>query len=69
MNEKGKSIWGVISDILLIIIIIIAIIITVMTFTSKIDDGASAMFSDIRRLPYSLIQWIPANRRASEPAI
>ena len=27
MNEKGKSIWGVISDILLIIIIIIAIII------------------------------------------
>ena len=38
MNEKGKSIWGVISDILLIIIIIIAIIITVMTFTSKNSD-------------------------------
>lgn len=38
MNEKGKSIWGVISDILLIIIIIIAIIITVMTFTSKSSD-------------------------------
>lgn len=35
MNSKGKSILGVISDILLIIIIIIAIIITVMTFTSK----------------------------------
>lgn len=35
MNEKGKSIWGVISDILLIILIIVAIIITVMTFTSK----------------------------------
>ena len=38
MNEKGKSIWGVVSDILLIIIIIIAIIITVMTFTSKNSD-------------------------------
>lgn len=39
MNEKGKSIWGVISDILLIIIIIIAIIITVMTFTSKNSEA------------------------------
>lgn len=38
MNKKGKSILGVVSDILLIIIIIIAIIITVMTFTSKNSD-------------------------------
>lgn len=38
MDKKGKSILGVISDILLIIIIIIAIIITVMTFTSKNSD-------------------------------
>lgn len=39
MNEKGKSVLGVISDILLIIIIIIAILITVMTFTSKNSDA------------------------------
>ncbi|MBR0089994.1 MAG: signal peptidase I [Clostridia bacterium] len=38
MESKGKSILGVITDILLIIIIIIAIIITVMTFTSKNSD-------------------------------
>jgi signal peptidase len=38
MNSKGKSILGVISDILLIIIIIVAIVITVMTFTSKNSD-------------------------------
>lgn len=38
MENKGKSILGVISDILLIIIIIIAIGITVMTFTSKSSD-------------------------------
>ncbi len=38
MENKGKSILGVISDILLIIIIIIAISITVMTFTSKNSD-------------------------------
>ena len=38
MNNKGKSILGVISDILLIIIIVIAIAITVMTFTSKSSD-------------------------------
>ena len=37
-NNKGKSILGVISDILLIIIIVIAIAITVMTFTSKSSD-------------------------------
>lgn len=35
MNNKAKSVLGVISDILLIVLIIIAIIITVMTFTSK----------------------------------
>ena len=38
MENKGKSILGVISDILLIIIIVIAIGITVMTFTSKSSD-------------------------------
>lgn len=38
MNSKGKSILGVISDILLIIIIIIAIVVTVMTFTSKSSE-------------------------------
>jgi len=38
MEKKGKSILGVISDILLIIIIVIAIGITVMTFTSKSSD-------------------------------
>lgn len=38
MENKGKSILGVISDILLIIIIVIAIAITVMTFTSKSSD-------------------------------
>ena len=38
MENKGKSILGVISDILLIILIIIAIVITVMTFTSKSSD-------------------------------
>lgn len=38
MESKGKSILGVISDILLIVIIIVAIIITVMTFTSKNSD-------------------------------
>lgn len=37
-NNKGKTILGVISDILLIIIIVIAIAITVMTFTSKSSD-------------------------------
>lgn len=37
-QEKGKSILGVISDVLLIIIIIIAICITVMTFTSKSSE-------------------------------
>ena len=35
MEQKGKSILGVISDILLVILIIVAIAITVMTFTSK----------------------------------
>lgn len=39
MNSKGKSILGVISDVLLIIIIVIAIIVTVMTFTSKSSDS------------------------------
>ncbi len=34
-QQKGKSILGVISDVLLIILIIVAIVITVMTFTSK----------------------------------
>ena len=37
-QQKGKSILGVISDVLLIILIIIAITITVMTFTSKSSD-------------------------------
>lgn len=36
--EKGKSILGVISDVLLIILIIVAISITVMTFTSKASE-------------------------------
>lgn len=35
MEQKGKSILGVISDVLLVILIIVAIAITVMTFTSK----------------------------------
>lgn len=39
MNSKGKSILGVISDVLLIIIIVIAIVVTVMTFTSKSSDS------------------------------
>ena len=37
-QQKGKSILGVISDVLLIILIIVAITITVMTFTSKSSD-------------------------------
>ena len=37
-QSKGKSILGVISDILLVILIIVAIIITVMTFTSKSSE-------------------------------
>lgn len=37
-QQKGKSILGVISDVLLIVLIIVAIIITVMTFTSKSSD-------------------------------
>ena len=36
--EKGKSILGVVSDVLLVILIIIAISITVMTFTSKSSE-------------------------------
>ena len=39
MNSKGKSILGVISDVLLIIIIVIAIVVTVMTFTSKSSES------------------------------
>lgn len=35
MEQKGKSILGVISDVLLVILIVVAIAITVMTFTSK----------------------------------
>lgn len=35
MKSKGKSILGVLADVVLIILIIIAILITVMTFTSK----------------------------------
>ena len=38
MEQKGKSILGVISDILLVILIIVAIAITVMTFTSKSSE-------------------------------
>ena len=37
-QSKGKSILGVISDVLLVILIIVAIIITVMTFTSKSSE-------------------------------
>ncbi len=38
MEQKGKSILGVVSDILLVILIIVAIAITVMTFTSKSSE-------------------------------
>lgn len=38
MEQKGKSILGVISDILLVILIIVAIFITVMTFTTKSSE-------------------------------
>lgn len=38
MEQKGKSILGVISDILLVILIVVAIAITVMTFTSKSSE-------------------------------
>ncbi|MCQ2471836.1 MAG: signal peptidase I [Clostridia bacterium] len=37
-QQNGKSILGVISDVLLIILIIVAIAITVMTFTSKSSE-------------------------------
>ncbi len=52
MEKKGKSILGVVSDILLIIILIIAIMITVMTFTSKNSDtGLGNLFGYI---PFSV---------------
>ena len=38
MEQKGKSILGVISDVLLVILIVVAIAITVMTFTSKSSE-------------------------------
>ncbi len=38
MEQKGKSILGVISDVLLVILIVVAISITVMTFTSKSSE-------------------------------
>ncbi len=38
MEQKGKSILSVISDILLVILIVVAIAITVMTFTSKSSE-------------------------------
>ena len=38
MEQKGKSILGVISDVLLVILIVVEIAITVMTFTSKSSE-------------------------------
>ncbi len=38
MEQKGKSILGVISDVLLVILIVVAIAITIMTFTSKSSE-------------------------------
>lgn len=38
MEKKGKSILGVISDVLLVVLIVVAIAITVMTFTSKSSE-------------------------------
>lgn len=38
MEQKGKSILGVISDVLLVILIVVAISITIMTFTSKSSE-------------------------------
>lgn len=39
MEQKGKNILGIVSDILLVLIIIVAIIITVLTFTSKSSEA------------------------------
>lgn len=52
MNNKAKSIAGVISDILLIILIILAIIITVMTLTTK--NSESGIGNILGYTPFSI---------------
>lgn len=51
-KQKGKSILGVISDVLLIILIIIAIVITVMTFTSK--SSGTGVGNILGYIPFSV---------------